>query len=55
MTLLLFILTCSPMVPLALAMLSVVRSLLELGKRPLGTIVLAPVAASMRQNCSHGG
>ncbi len=54
MTLLLLTLTFAPMAPLALAMLSVARSLLEQGKRPLGTVVLAPVAASMRQNSSHG-
>jgi len=55
MTLLLLTFTFTPMVPLALAMLSVAQSLLEQGKRPLGTVVLAPVAASMRQHSVHGG
>lgn len=54
MTLLLLAFTFAPMAPLALAMLSVARSLLEHGKRPLGTVVLAPVAASMRQYIAHG-
>jgi hypothetical protein len=54
MTLLLLTFTFTPMVPLVLAMLSVARSLLEQCKRPVGTLVLAPVAASMRQNSSHG-
>ena len=55
MILLLLTLTFMPMAPLALAMLSVARSLLEQGQRPLGTVMLAPVAASMCQNSSHGG
>ncbi len=46
MTLLLLVFTCTPIAPLALAALSVAWSLLEQGKRPVGTFLLTPTTVA---------
>jgi hypothetical protein len=46
MILLLLVFRCTPIAPLALAALSVAWSLLDQGKRPIGTFLLTPATVA---------